>query len=264
MSDDSKIQTQTKDRPLFPDFIWSRPENKQHAGKLLIIGGNKFGFSLPAESYNEAEKAGAGSLRVIMPDSLKSIVSKIFPSADFVSSNPSGGFSQGAIAEISDQILWANATLLAGDFGHNSETAIVIEKILSSKSPLILSGDSLDSFLTNPRHLMSRENTLIVTNFSKLQKITTSLRLLKPLTMNMPLKLMNEAISEFTSKFPTAIILIHKDNVYMSYKGRVSVTGITKDANIETKVASHASVWFMQNPNKVFESITCSVIDFAI
>ncbi len=264
MEENSLAQNQTKDKPLYPDLIWSRPENKQHAGKLLIIGGNKFGFSIPAESYNEAEKAGAGSLRVIMPDSLRTLVSKIFPSADFVSSNPSGGFSQGSIAEILDQIMWANATLLAGDFGHNSETAIVIEKILSTKTLLTISGDSIDSFLLNPRHLMSRENTLIVTNFSKLQKITTSLRLLKPLTMNMPIPLLIEAMSELTIKFPVSVALIHENKVYVSYKGRVSVTSITKDANIENKVASHASVWLMQNPSKIYESISCSVIDFAI
>ncbi len=264
MNDNSIARIQTKNKPIYPDLIWSRPENKKHAGKLLIIGGNKFGFSLPAESYNEAEKAGAGSMRVIMPDSLRNIISKIFPSADFVSSNPSGGFSQGSIAEIVDQIMWSNATLLAGDFGHNSETAIVIEKILSTKTPLILSGDSIDSFLLDPRHLMSRSNTLIVTNFSKLQKITTSLRLLKPLTMNMTVQLMIEALSELTIKFPVSIALVHESKVFVCYQGKVSITTITKDANMENKVASHASVWFMQNPNKVFESITCSVIDFAV
>ena len=169
---------QTKGKPAFEDLLWSRPENKKHAGKLLIIGGNKFGFSSPGEAYNEAEKAGAGAIRVIMPDSLRTMISKIFPAADFVGSNPSGGFSQASIAEIIDQLEWTNGTLLSGDFGHNSETSIVIEKILSSKGQLTFSGDSIDSFLLSPGNLMSRDNTLIVTNFSKLQKISIKLKIM--------------------------------------------------------------------------------------
>ena len=36
---------QTSSKPLFPELIWSRPENRQLAGKLLIIGGNLHGFA---------------------------------------------------------------------------------------------------------------------------------------------------------------------------------------------------------------------------
>ncbi|MEI8187622.1 MAG: hypothetical protein WCG30_01615 [Candidatus Saccharibacteria bacterium] len=255
---------QTKGKPAFEDLLWSRPENKKHAGKLLIIGGNKFGFSSPGEAYNEAEKAGAGAIRVIMPDSLRTMISKIFPAADFVGSNPSGGFSQASIAEIIDQLEWTNGTLLSGDFGHNSETSIVIEKILSSKGQLTFSGDSIDSFLLSPGNLMSRANTLIVTNFSKLQKISIKLRVEKPITSMMPTPLLLGAISEMSINYPAIIALIHEDKVIIGYKGKISVTGITKDANLENKVASHASVWWMQNPDKQFEAITSSVVDFAV
>jgi len=49
---------QTAEKPLFPDMLWSKPENKSHAGKLLIIGGNLHGFAAAAEAYNQATKAG--------------------------------------------------------------------------------------------------------------------------------------------------------------------------------------------------------------
>ena len=51
------------DKPLFPELEWSRPENKQQAGKLLVIGGNKFGFVEPSEAFAAAEKAGVGNAR---------------------------------------------------------------------------------------------------------------------------------------------------------------------------------------------------------
>lgn len=69
--DNSYWLKQSNAEPLFPDLIWSRPESKQAAGKLLIIGGNAHGFSAPAEAYVIAGKSGIGSTRVVMPNALK-------------------------------------------------------------------------------------------------------------------------------------------------------------------------------------------------
>ena len=261
---EENINYQTKSNPLFGDLLWSRPENKQHAGKLLIIGGNKFSFNSPAEAYNEAERAGAGAIRVILPDSLRTTISKIFPAADFAPSNPSGGLSNAALAEITEQMAWANCTLLSGDFGHNSETAVLIEKIVSSKDILVIAGDAVDSFLLSPGSIINRENLLITLNFQKLQKISTHLKIERPLTSMMPIQLLIDAIREISSKYRAIIELEHDNRIYIGYKGRVSVTEITKDANLENKVAAHSSVWWMQNPSKPFEAITTSLVDFAI
>lgn len=57
--------------PLFPDLLWSRPENRQARGKLLIVGGNLHGFSAPAEAYREADKAGVGNTRVLLPNAIQ-------------------------------------------------------------------------------------------------------------------------------------------------------------------------------------------------
>ena len=51
---------QTTEKPLFPDIEWNRPEQRAHAGKLVIIGGNKLGFTAISEAYAVAEKLGAG------------------------------------------------------------------------------------------------------------------------------------------------------------------------------------------------------------
>jgi NAD(P)H-hydrate repair Nnr-like enzyme with NAD(P)H-hydrate dehydratase domain len=65
---------QTPDKPLFPNMLWSKPENKLHAGKLLVIGGNLHGFSAPATAFAEARKAGIGSQRVVLPDAIQKTV----------------------------------------------------------------------------------------------------------------------------------------------------------------------------------------------
>jgi hypothetical protein len=120
-------QRQTADKPLFPDLLWSRPETKRTAGKLLIVGGNAHGFSAAAEAYGAAAKAGIGTARVLLPDSLQKTVGKVFAAGEYAPSTPSGSFSQQALAELLELAQWADGVLLAGDFGRNSETAILLE-----------------------------------------------------------------------------------------------------------------------------------------
>src|SRR5690606_35689407 len=102
---------QTNDKPLFPDMQWNRPENKRHAGKLLVIGGNLHGFSAPAEAYGEALQAGAGAVRVMLPDALQRTVGKLFPDAEFVPSTPSGSFATKALGELLLAVQWADGVL---------------------------------------------------------------------------------------------------------------------------------------------------------
>ncbi|MBI1856731.1 hypothetical protein HY003_03405 [Candidatus Saccharibacteria bacterium] len=122
---------QTMDAPLFPDLQWSRPEHKKHAGKLLIIGGNLHGFAAPAEAYIEANRAGVGLTRVLLPDAVKKIAGNILETVDYAPSTPSGSFSRQALADFIEQSAWADSVLLVGDFGRNSETAILLEKFMS-------------------------------------------------------------------------------------------------------------------------------------
>src|SRR3982750_3265194 len=91
---------QTPEKPLFPDLLWSRPENRAHAGKLLIMGGNAHGFAAPAEAYAESEQAGIGAARVLLPDSLQKTVGRTFAAGEYAPSTPSGSFSQKALAEL--------------------------------------------------------------------------------------------------------------------------------------------------------------------
>src|SRR5436190_19464308 len=140
---------QTKDTPLFPDLLWSRPENKRQAGKLLIVGGNKFGFAAPATAYGAALKAGVGSCRVLLPVSLKRILGTLLE-ADFAPSNPSGSFAQNSLDSFLENAAWADGVLMAGNIGRNSETAIALDAFVEKyKGPIGVADDALDYFL-NP------------------------------------------------------------------------------------------------------------------
>ncbi len=52
---------------------------------------------------------------------------------------------------------WADATLLAGDFGRNSETAILLEQFIEKfRVQLVITQDAADYFTKNPTKLVDQ------------------------------------------------------------------------------------------------------------
>jgi hypothetical protein len=251
---------QTLDKPLFPDLRWSRPENKRLAGKLLITGGNAHGFAAPAEAFAEAGQAGIGTARVLLPDSLQRTVGRVFEAGEYAPSTPSGSFNQQALAELLAMSQWADGILLAGDFGRNSETAILLEKYLE-KHPgkLTLAQDSVDYFFTQPDVLLERPETTLVLNFSQLQKLATAARFPLAFTSNMDFLHLIDALHEFTADHEAYIILQHLETSFVAVKGEVSSTKGNKMIS-DTALAAHAATWWLQNPKKPYEALTSSVL----
>ena len=251
---------QAADKPLFPDLLWSRPEHTAQAGKLGIVGGNAHGFSAAAEAYMQADKAGIGTARVLLPDSLQKTVGRIFEAGEYAPSTPSGSFSQSALAEFLDLSGWAEAVLMAGDFGHNSETAIVLEQFISKYSgQLTLVGDAVDYFMSKPQTLLARPNTLLVVDLTQLQKLAVSDHFPQAFTSTIDFLQLVERLHAFNQQFIANIIVTQLDNLLVSVGGQVSSTKATSDESL-VKIATHASVWWLQNPTKGFEALTSSLL----
>lgn len=252
---------QTVHNPLFPDLLWSRPENRLHAGKLLIIGGNVHGFSVPAEAYREAEKAGIGTARVMLPDSLQKTVGKLFPGAEFIPSTPSGSFGQKALGEVLTNANWADGMLLAGDLGRNSETAILLERIAEKYAgQLTITKDAADYF-TNLPAILQRANTTLIVSFAQLQKLATNAKFTKPFTFDMDLLRLVDTLHELTEKYAANIIVKHLQNLIVASHGQVSTTRLAEDKEAwRVRAAAHASVWWAQNSSNTFKALTTSIV----
>jgi len=252
---------QTADKPLFPDMLWSKPENKRHAGKLLIIGGNLHGFAAPATSYTQVEKAGIGTVRVLLPDAIHKLVGGFLPDANYGSSTPSGSFSQKSLVEWLEQSAWADGILLAGDLGRNSETAIVIEKFLEKHSgPVALTKDAVDYVVANPLPVLSRPETALILSFSQLQKLATNARFTTAFTFDMDLIRLVEALRAFSLQYPVYIVTKHLDSLIVAVNGQVSTTKLNRDIDIwRVSIAASTIVWWLQHPNKPFEAITTGI-----
>lgn len=258
-------QKQTKEQPLFPDLEWSRPETKQSAGKLLIIGGNKYGFSAPAEAYSDAERAGVGMTRVLLPMGVKPMLTRLYGHTlemEFAAGNPSGSFAQGALSEWLDIAQWADGVLIAGDLGRNSETAIVMEKFLHKfGGQVTLVKDAADIALGIPGALQRAQTNFVVT-MAELQKLNTLTNSTQPVTLSMDTIRLVDLLHWITTHYPITITTRHHTNMFVAHAGQVCTTKIpdNPEAVWRVKTAASASVWWLQNPSKPYEAINCSLV----
>ncbi len=245
--------------PLFPDILWSRPESKMGAGKLAIIGGNLHGFSAPGNAYNVSLQAGAGAVRVLMPEALRKIVKNFLPEADYAPATPSGSFAKSALDEMLGLAQWAECCLVAGDVGRNSETAMVLEAFVKHYiGPLVLTHDAADYFRESPSTVVDRADTLLVISLAQLQKIFIHTPTITPITYSMSSPQLAEALHVYTTEHPVFMMTKHNDLIFLACNGQVSTT------KHEEKIwrvahASKASVFWLQNLNQPFEAVTTSI-----
>jgi hypothetical protein len=250
--------------PLFPDLLWSRPENKRQAGKLLIIGGNSHGFAAPAAAFNAAVKAGIGTARVILPDSLRKTLGTSFAEAEFAPNTPSGSLAKRALDALLESAGWADGVLLAGDFGRNSETAVLLSSFIGKlKEQVSVAQDGLDYFLAANSHLLSREKTLSVINLGKLQKLAKANRPGTPVLHSMNLHELTTVLADWTNGTPAAFITKHADSYVVAAGGKASTTSVKTEQNWQAELAAYAAVWQLQNPEKTFEALTTAIYEYS-
>ena len=256
---------QTKAKPLFADLLWSRPENKQMAGKLLIIGGNLHGFAAPAEAYQKADEAGVGLTRVLLPLSVKSVAKGLLQTVEFAPSTHSGSFSRAALADFLENSSWADGVLVAGDLGRNSETAVTLEKFLDKYAGQVtLVKDAADYGIGSPDKILHRSSTLLVVTMAQLQKLFANARKTEAITFDMDLLKLIEMLHNFTSSCPLSIFVKQHNHLIVASGGQVSTTetDLKDDDMWRVATAAQAAVWWLQNPDKTLEALTTAVLQY--
>jgi hypothetical protein len=224
-----------------------------------------YGFNNPASAYAQAQKAGVGVARVMLPDALQKTVGRVFEAGEYAPSTPSGSFSQKALGELLPLSAWAHGVLIAGDLGRNSETAILLEKFIDTyNGQLTLTCDAADYFTNSPATVLLRPDTLWVVSVAQLQKIAMHARFRTAITFDMDILRFVDALHEFTLQHETAIIVKHLNNMFVAVNGQVSSTHLDKEMPVwRLSVAAHASVWWLQNPGKPFEALTTAAYEIA-
>ena len=249
------------DKPLFPDIEWSRPEQKSHAGKLAIIGGNKLGFVAVATAYQEAVDAGAGQVRVVLPDVLKKSIPATILDAVYVASNPSGGMSRDGKPELDATADWADHILLVGDSGRNSETAMLFEGLLNSDRPMTITRDAVDLLRSVAPKMVSRPSTTLVLSFAQLQKLFQAVYYPRMLSFSMQLSLLVDALHKFTITYPCLVVTYHQNHLVVAFSGRVVTQEYDDPMRIwRGSVATNSASYQLWTPKNPFEATVTSLI----
>jgi NAD(P)H-hydrate repair Nnr-like enzyme with NAD(P)H-hydrate dehydratase domain len=253
---------QTLTESLFPDLLWSRPENQKLAGKLLIIGGHAQAFNAAAEAYQAALTAGIGSARVLLPDSLQRLIGRGFEAGEFAPSTPVGSFAQGALASFMELANWADGVLIAGDLGRNSETAILLEQFLEKFSGQVtLTKDAADLVVQQPLLVLQRPDTLLVLSSGQLQRLAVNAHFPRAFTSSAALLQVIENLHEFTKRYTCTIITKQDGQYIVASGGQISTTKPNEEKAIwRLLFATHAATWWLQQPSKPFEALTMSIV----
>lgn len=250
--------------PLFNDLFWSKPENRRSAGKLLIIGGNMHAVTAPAIAYQAASKAGVGASRVLLPSAIQKTIGKHFDEGEFAFSTPSGSFAKTAVNQVLENADWADAILLAGDFGRNSETAIFLEQIVDKyHSLLVLTGDALEYFTNDLGRLNDHGCALMVVPLARLQKMSRAGMPSLIIQQSMSLHALVGLLSSWTRESKARILTYHSGNFVYADGGQVSTTTAEARTDWSTPLAAYAAVWWLQHAARSFEAITSAVYDFS-
>lgn len=255
-------RTQTTEKPLFPDIEWNKPERRDQAGKLGIIGGNKLGFASVAESYRLAFDTGVGDARVLLPDVLKRSIPSSITDTVFATSNPSGSLARDALSSMQALGAWANGVLLVGDAGRNSETALVYDDFISSyQGQLTITRDAIDLVKNNSHLLVERPNTLFVASFAQVQKLFQSVYYPKILTFSMHLTQLVEALHKFTTTYPVTIVTLHRDTLIIANSGQVISQVWDNPMTIwRGSLATRAAAYWLWTPSKPVEAVSASIL----
>lgn len=259
--DHSYWQTQTSTKPLFPDIEWNKPERRDQAGKIGIIGGNTAGFRGVATGYNAALEAGVGTAKVLMPDSLKKTIPSQIIDTVFAPSNPSGGLSNDASAELNALGEWADLLLLIGDSGQNSETAVLYERFVKDyQKPVVITRDAIDLLINSADTIVNRENTTLIVSFSQAQKLFRSLYYPKMLTFSMQLSVVVETLHKFTLTYPLMIVTLHNEQIIVAHQGKVATQPFDAPLRIWSgELPARIASYLLWNPSKPFEACISAV-----
>jgi hypothetical protein len=161
-------------------------------------------------------------VRVFLPESLAKVVPKTVLDAVFLPSNTSGGFSKSGIETALAGVTWADSVIFIGDSGQNSETALLLEEILSQTDVKItIARDAVDLLKNGGESLMKRANTTLAVSFNQLQKLFQAVYYPKILAFSQNLTQVVENLHKFTSTYPVAIELFHKDMLILAQNGQV-------------------------------------------
>ena len=255
-------QRQLPAQPLFPEVEWNKPERRDQAGRLGIVGGSSLGFISVAESWRTANQTGAGEIRTLLPDALRKNVPPTMTNVTFGATNNAGGLGSDAKSELAAIENWSDCLLFVGDAGKNSQTAIIYEDLLSKTStPCVVTRDAVDLLQNSYPAIISNPHVTLVLSFAQLQRLFKNIYFPKILTFSMQLTQLVETLHKFTLSYPLSIVTFHADTILIARGGDVVTQHWTDPMRIwRGNTATKAACYLLWTPQAPLKALTTSLI----
>lgn len=256
------LPRQVEDSPLFPDLLWARPERKELAGRLLIIGGSSHGFASTIKSYKYAQEGGIGEVKVVLPLSIKRHLSLIAgPSMDmiYVAATNTGSFARKAMGDTKPYLDWADTVLMPGELTSNAESTLLAEDVLRSTTrPIVLAGDSIKATAKTLGESL-KTTPMIVASFAEIQRLAYTYSGKQPLLSSSTLDQQAEIMQTLAAKLNLGALTRHDEGqiLVVSPPDQSSVTTMSKGL---VEYAAQTAVLCAQFPTKPYEAATTAAI----
>jgi hypothetical protein len=254
---------QDPEKPLFPDVLWGKPERRDAAGRLVIVGGNSHGFAAVAANFITATRVGVGDVKIILPESLKKTlppaVKTQFADVVFAPANQSGGLAQEAIGDLRAAANFAGTLLFIGDSGQNSETATLLETFLreNNEIPVVLARDAIDLIKNSAELVLNREKTHLVVSLGQLQKLSRAVYYPRVITFSQGLNQIAETLHKFTTTYPIAITLWHTGFLFIAKNGQVISQKFDQPMRMWSgEIATRETAWSLWSSDIIHASAT--------
>ena len=250
-----------KDQPLYPEILWERPERRDQAGKLLIIGGSTNGLGSVSQAYQVAIDSQIGQTIVLLPDCLRRIAGKT-PHIEFAPSTASGSFSLSALDDLLHFARTCDAVLLAGDIGRSSETALLFSQFIETyRGLLAITKDAFDLIATDSQKITKRPDTLLVLTLAQIRRLAIETKNHQAISLDLDYTVLISRLHELCSKFDAMILTRQFDKFLVIGQDKVISTNRADiDDTWRVEFATRAMVYWLQNSHKPLEAVATSCL----
>lgn len=255
-------QKQDSGKPLFPDILWEKPERRDLAGKLLVVGGSGGGIHDIAQAFEVSKEAGIGEVRALVPESIKKLTKHI-EGIDYLPATATGNFAHTGSEQLLLMSSQVDGVLMPGNIGRNSETAMLLADLLRSyNGKLCATKDAVDALYGEATNLLKRQDTLLVVSFAQLQRLAREVKSPVAFRSDMDFMFFLERMHEFSLKHQAMIITKHHDQILLAIDGKVISTERKDLSELWcVDIASKAMTFWLHHPKQPLESITSSISD---
>jgi NAD(P)H-hydrate repair Nnr-like enzyme with NAD(P)H-hydrate dehydratase domain len=142
-----------------------------------VVGGHSGEFSVPTAMHQLATAAGIGECRVVMPDVLAKFLGGA-PGTYFVPSSSSGSLAREALGRILELSEDADAVALGASLSNNSNTTMLIEKLIGEvKRPVIIFDEALTTLKTDITQVTDNPDALLIVTMAEVFKLCGQLQI---------------------------------------------------------------------------------------